>query len=344
MKIILSPVIFCLLMATLLFVSCSKDEPERLPVTVTAVTPADQAKDVAVTQEVSITFSRAISKNAANFVGIQLLNLASTEIASAKTINDAGTVVTVKPTTALATATTFKVLVKNVATDDGVVVQTFNSSFATVIPPLTLASSVPANNAADVENLKQVVITFGKKIAKTQANLDAVTMGELINGTLYGFTASHITKAISEDGLSMTITMAANIASAGSSYIVNLVNVTAEDGGVLTAASIKFSTKNAPLGFASITPANGATNVATDAKIVIVFNKLMKNVLPGIATYGMPGETWTVEFDGVKILTLTCTTPLKNATKYELLKVGDIVSFAGEKMETLPPYSFTTAK
>ena len=91
----------CLIMATLLFVSCSKDDTELLPLTVTAVTPADQAKDIAVDKEVSITFSRAISKNATNLVGIQLLNPAGTEIASTKTINDAGTIVTVKPTTHL---------------------------------------------------------------------------------------------------------------------------------------------------------------------------------------------------------------------------------------------------
>ena len=222
---------------------------------------------------------------------------------------------------------------------------TYNSSFNTVAAPLTIVSSVPANNAADVENLTKLVITFSKKIAKTQANLDAVTMGELINGTLYGFTSSHITKAISEDGLSVTIAMAANIASAGSTYVANLANVTAEDGGVLKTASIQFSTKNASLGFTSITPSNGATDVATNAKIVIVFNKLMKsNAMPGIAVLAMPGESWTSIFDGVKTLTFTCSTPLKSATKYELLKVGDIVSFAGEKMETLPAYSFTTGK
>lgn len=336
---------FCLITATLLFVSCGKDEPEPLSVTVTAVTPADQATGILISAEVSITFSRAISKNASTLVGIMLLDPSGAEVAATKTFNDAGTIVVIKPSAMLAQSTSYKISVKNVSTDDGAIAPVFTSTFKTLAGAPLIVSSLPANNAVDVENLTKVVVTFNKKIAKTALNIIGMDLGEYVNGTVYGFSQTQVTPTISEDGLSVTFTLAANLASPGSIYYATFRDLAAEDGGVLKAGSIKFTTKNAPLGFASITPANGATDIALNSKVVIVFNKPMKSAtLPGVMIMGFPGESWMASFDGYKTLTLSCGTPLKADSKYELWKIGDIVSFSGEKMEKLPDYSFTTGK
>ena len=225
---------FCLLMATLLFVSCSKDEPELLPLTVTAVSPTNNATGIEIPQAVTITFSRKIGTAQSNLSGVKIIAPDGSEVQSAKTLDAGGLLVTITPKAALDAGIPYKVQVKGVATDDGVQVTEFNSTF---------------------------------------------------------------------------------------------------------------TTKSIPLALVSITPANGATGVSTSAKVVIVLSKKVKNTITNNLTIlPFPGETWSIEYDGDKTITMSCSTKLKSNSTYDLKQFSAIESLTDADKLTLPQYSFTTGQ
>jgi len=333
-------------MATLLFVSCSKDEPERLPLTVTSVTPLNDATGVATDVPIVITFSRPVAKTPANIIGITLTKSTGEVVTNSKAFSDDGASITITPNGTLANNVIYKLAVKDVKTDDGAIVTPFNSSFTTMATPLKVLSVVPAEGSKDLQNLKQVVFTLSKKVGNTKSNLDCIRFGEFgSDGVLVVRPYPYLVKSISEDGLSVIVSFPEYMLSVGVKYAAALDKLVAEDGSVLSYAATTFTMKDVPLNVAYISPANGATGVALDSKIVVVFNKQLKpSTVPGFTVYGYSGESWTMEFDGMKTVTFTCKTALKGESKYSLMKFGDIISASGEKMDKLPDYSFTTGK
>lgn len=339
-------IVFIVVIWASLVWSCQNEDP-ILPLTVTKVNPPDQTKNLAVTGTfVDITFSRAISKNAANLTGVKLTDPTGAEVASVKTVNANGTVINIKPSSDLSQKTDYKVSVTGVATDDGAIVTPFTSTFTTVTLSLKVLSVIPANGAVDLQNIKQIVFTLDKKVANTKSNLDGIRFGEYgIDGVLIVRGYPLLTKTISADGMNIVLSFPEYMLSVGVKYAAALDKITAEDGSVLTYSAMTFTMKDAPLAIANISPANGATGVALDSKIVVVFNKQLKpGTVPGFTVYGYSGESWAMEFDGTKTVTFTCKTALKGESTYGLMKFGDIISATGEKLDKLPDYSFTTRK
>lgn len=336
----------CLILATLLFVSCSKDDTELLPLTVTSVTPANNAVGVKVEDPIIITFSRPVSKTLANLTGIVLTKSTGETVTTSMTFSADGTSVTIKPNGLLVNNVIYKLAVKEVQTDDGAIVTPYSSSFTTIVSPLTVVTVVPASGSVDLQNIKQVVFTLSKKIANTKSNLDGIKFGEYgLDGVLVVRSYPLLVKSISEDGLSVVISFPEYLLTVGVKYAAALEKITAEDGALLSYAATIFTMKDAPLAVAYISPANGATGVALDSKVVVTFNKQLKtSTVPGFTVDGYNGEGWTMEFDGMKTVTFACKTALKSEAKYGLMKFGDIISASGEKMDKLPDYSFTTGK
>lgn len=338
-------IVFTVVIWASLVWSCQNEEP-ILPLTITSVNPPDQTGKLPLSAYVDLTFSRAVSKNATNLIGIQLFNLTGAEIASTKSVNEAGTVVTIKPISDLLANTQYEVSVKDVVTDDGAVVAPFSSSFTTVMSPLKVLSIVPTEGSKDLQNLKQVVFNLDKKVANTKSNIDCIRFGEFgSDGVLVVRPYPLLVKSISDDGLSVIISFPEYMLSVGVKYAAALDKLVAEDGSMLSYAATTFTMKDAPLAIANITPANGSINVALDSKVIVIFNKQLKaSMVPGFTVAPKNGESWTMDFDGMKTVTFTCKTALKSETKYDFIKFGDIISYSGEKMEKLPDYSFITAK
>lgn len=338
-------IVFIVVIWTSLVWSCQNEEP-ILPLSVTSVTPLNDATGVATDVPIVITFSRPVSKTPANLTGIVLTKSTGEIVTNSMAFNTDGTSVTITPNGTLANNVIYKLAIKDVQTDDGAVVTPLNSSFTTVVSPLKVLSVVPSEGSKDLQNLKQVVFTLSKKVANTNANLNGIRFGEYgSDGVLVVRSYPLLVKSISEDGLSVVISFPEYMLSVGVKYAAALDKLVAEDGSVLSYAATTFTMKDAPLAVAYISPANGATGVALDSKIVVVFNKQLKpSTVPGFTVYGYSGESWTMEFDGTKTVTFTCKTALKGESKYGLMKFGDIISATGEKLDKLPDYSFTTRK
>lgn len=329
-----------------LFWSCQKEEDPPLPLTVTSVTPQNGAVDVRVNESIVVTFSRAISKVPASVANITVTKANGSIVSiESRVVSGDGLSVVLTPKGTLAPSTVHTISVKDVTTDDGVIVTPLTATFTTVTVPLKATAISPADGSKDLENVKQVVVTFDTKLEKTSDNLDKVVFGEYISNQFYFFGGLFITKSFSEDGLSVIINFAhPYLLDAGSTYVLQATNLVGENGAIGGAYS-KFTIKDAPLAIVSFTPANGATDVALDSKVVAIFNKRMKSsVAPGFTVGPKNGELWISKFDGIKTMTFECTTALRSETTYGLIKYGDIVSAGGEKMEILPNYSFSTKK
>ena len=337
-------IVFIVVIWASLVWSCQNEE-QVLPLTVTSVTPANDATGIKVDAPIVITFSRPVTKTPINLTGIVLTKSTGEVVTNSKTFNENGTVVTITPNGTLANNTVYKLAVKDVQADDGAIVTSFNSSFTTV-SPLKVLSIVPAEGSQDLNNLKQVVFTLDKKVTNTKSNIDCIRFGEFgSDGVLVVRPYPLLVKSISDDGLSVIISFPEYMLSVGVKYAAALDKLVAEDGSMLSYAATTFTMKDAPLAIANITPANGAINVALDSKVVVIFNKQMKaSMVPGFTVSPKNGESWTMDFDGMKTVTFTCKTALKSETKYDFIKFGDITSYFGEKMDKLPDFSFTTGK
>ncbi len=332
---------------TLTFTSCEKPEDDPvLPLSVTSVTPSNNAVGVKVEDPIVLNFSRPVSKTPANLVGIVLTKSTGETVVTSMTFSDDGASVTIKPSGLLANNVIYKLAVKDVQTDDGAIVTPYSSSFTTITTPLTVVAVVPADGSKDLQNIKQIVFTLNKKIANTKSNLDGIRFGEYgLDGVLIIRSYPLLVKSISEDGLSVIISFPEYLLSAGVKYAAALDKISAEDGAFLSYSAMTFTMKDVPLAVANITPANGAKDVALDSKVVVIFNKQLKpSTIPGFTVNGYAGESWSMEFDGTKTVTFTCKTALKAESKYSLLVFGEIISASGEKLDKLPDYSFTTKK
>lgn len=170
MKLILSPVFFFLFLATLFSTSCTKDDPELLPLTVAAVTPVNNSMGIEIPQTVTVTFSRKIGAAQSNLSGLKIIAPDGSEVQSTKTLDMDGLVVTITPKAALDAGVAYKVQAKGVTTDDGVHVTEFNSTFTTKSVPLALVSITPANGATGVSTSAKVVIVLSKKVKNAIVN------------------------------------------------------------------------------------------------------------------------------------------------------------------------------
>jgi methionine-rich copper-binding protein CopC len=326
----------CIALFAILF-SC--DEPDiKTPLKVTSVTPSNNAIGVSVEPTITIEFSRTISKDQGNFDGIILENSSGEIVTTAKEVTENGLSISIKPTNKLEGDKMYKLSISEIVADDGEVVRQFSSAFKTGIAPLTLASCSILDGAKDVENLKEIILTFDRKIQKTLANFNSINLVDSKLNPVDG-----ILKFVSDDAKMVTIKFPEYLLDPGATYQVTVKNVTAEDGSKIEHPNIKFTIKDEPFGIVSITPENGSTVVALDTMVVVIFNKKIEgNGLPYFTIIGKCGESWTATTDKMKTITFTCDTILTNNITYSFLKFVNTVSVTGEILSELPPYSFTT--
>lgn len=198
-----------------------------------------------------------------------------------------------------------------------------------VVEPLTVTSIVPANNATAVELNSTVAVTFSRAITSDISGIKLLAPDNSEVGcdkTLSGNIVTLKPKAELDPGIP---------------YKIQVNAKTTDDATVNSTSS--FTTKNVSLALVSITPTNGATAVSRSAKVIIILNKKVKNtVVNSIAILPLPGEMWSVDYDGNKTITMSCTTALKANTKYDLRQFTPIESLTDADKLTLPTYSFTT--
>ena len=252
----------------------------QVPVAVVSTTPADEAIDVAIDAEVSVTFNQDIA--AADLTGITINGNAVV----GATVNDDKLTI---PHSDFDYDTEYIVIVPANAIDG--YAQAITWSFTTVeedvVTPIEVVSTTPADNAIDVAIDANVFVTFNQAV--TAADLTGIT----ING--------NAVSASIEDNNKLTISH--SDFDYETPYTV-VVPANAIDG-YAQAITWSFTTVEepvTPIEVVSTTPANNAIDVALNAEVSVTFNQ---NIAAGdIIEITINGEAANAEVDGNKLTIL----------------------------------------
>ena len=224
-------------------------------VSVASTSPASNATGVAATSTVSATFSGPV---AISSVSLTLTPSGGSAVAGALTTTT--TTATFTPSTALAASTVYTVTATASSTS-GAVMAPYAWSFTTSagLSAPTIATRTPTSGATGVSAAATVSVTFTAAVDPAQSVVSLVdASGAAVAGTL----ATTSTQA--------TFTPAALLA-ANTRYTAT-ARAASPQGTAMTPSTWSFTTETAPT-VASVSPANGATNVSSSTTVQATFSK-----------------------------------------------------------------------
>jgi methionine-rich copper-binding protein CopC len=251
--------------------------------TVTSTTPTNGATNLATNGNIVINFSESVNFSASSF-SLVCLSAETFSIVEASPASS----VTLDPTSNLPTGETCTVTVLAAGITDADSIDPpdaleadFVFSFTTDAPP-SVTSTIPADGASDLPIDSNIVINFSENVNFSTSSF--VLECPTDSTRAFTLSSSGATSALinpSSDlpaGVSCTVTvLAANISDIDS----------ADPPDAMLANHVFSFTTDAPPSVTSTTPANGATNLATDGNIVINFSESV-NFSESSFTIGCP--------------------------------------------------------
>ena len=305
--------------------------PVVAPPTVSGQTPASGATGVALTTNVSGTFSKAITTGTLAFT---LKTAAGAALAAAVTYNATTRVATLNPSADLAYGTTYTASLAANSTDGGVMTAPVTWSFTTPpVPVATVSGQTPAAGATGVALTSTVRGTFS--IAITTSTLAFTVTGP--SGAVAGAVTYNTTSR------QATFTPSAQLAY-GTTYTASLSATSSAGGAMPAPATWTFSTLPAPVPTVSgQTPANNATAVATTVKPAATFSIAITPATMVFTVKDAAGNTvpGSAAFNATsRVATFTPTAKLAYSTVYtaSLQATGT----TGGAMTSPVTWSFTT--
>jgi hypothetical protein len=254
-----------------------------------SVSPANGAGNVPVNSSVVVTFNKNIDPTSVNNNTVQIFvpgpgGFFNGALAGSYVVN--GATVTFTPLTALPGGATVQVQVYNYRVRDyagnsAPCCSIFGSSFITAAvrdtTPPQVISVTPNNGAIGIGQDTMVVLTFSKSLDPTTTNNN--TIGLLVNGTL-----ASVQMSTSLDNRVVTLrgTLPPNstIAVVATSVVKDLSGNSLGNFESLFTTAPAFDTKNPYV--IGQRPANGASGVATNAKVVLYVSEPMnQSTVPG---------------------------------------------------------------
>lgn len=257
--------------------------------TSTAFSPANNAVNVDVTVHPTITFSRAITATngtaigdgtngttaAASLITFKKGNASGADVAFSASINAEKKVITIIPAAVLDYSQVYYLAVADVKDVLGNTVSGSNSNF-TVSPDMIFN---PGENEENVVIDVQPTITFGSNIRAANGG----AFGDGTNGTTNiediitfkkGSAAGEDVpfSAIRPDNKTVRITPSAKLDN-NQVYYLAIGNIQDEWGRLVSGRNISFRT--IPQATVIFTPADGATDVATDTTLTISFSRVI---------------------------------------------------------------------
>jgi methionine-rich copper-binding protein CopC len=286
---------------------------------VTSTTPGDGASNVATTTDVSVTFSEPVTLAAGAFT---LVCGGTTITTTPATADD--TTFTFTPSVDLATGaactgTVDKTKVSDKDTVDPPDNPVADYSFGfTVDSPPAVASTDPADNATNVAAGKVLTVTFTEPVTVTQASFVLTC-----NGAPVGF-------ALGGTSTAVTLTPNSDLPGTAACTLKVVANEVHDvDSGdppdTMTAdVTISFTTVDTAPSVVSVSPADGATNVSSGAKITVTFSEAV-TADDGAFALACPTSTptaFTPTGSGTAVWTLTPDSKLPVATLCTLTITG----------------------
>ena len=329
---------------------------ETTPPTIAAVTPAGGATGVPRSTVVTVTFSEAMSASTINTTTVALRSGAAS-VPALVSYNAATFTATLTPASPLAYVTTYTATVTGGASGvkdlaGNALAADSSWSFTTegdTTPP-TIASAVPASGATGVPLSTSVTVAFSE--AMTASTINTTTVG-LRNG------ATSVAASVSYNATTFTATLTPTAAlSYATTYTATVTGgspgVKDLAGNALAAtASWSFTTVTdaTPPTIVSVTPAAGATGVATATTVTVTFSEAMlatsvtnaSVLLKDATSASVPA---TVSYDAATLTaTLTPSSPLAYAASYTATVkggAGGVADVAGNVLVADVTWTFQT--
>ncbi len=303
---------------------------------VTGETPANGAKNVAVSSAVTATFNEPIQ---ASTINLTMAGSAGNAVAGSVTYNSSTETATLVPSSALVAGTTYTVTLSGAENNAGMAMSapvTWSFTTAGVAPPApTVTSETPAPKSTGVAVSAPVTVTFN----------EAVQSGS-ITFTLVSSAGSSVAVSPSYNATTNTETFTPTAALAyGTTYTATVSGVTSTLGAVMNGStSWSFTTDPLQPAVSSHTPASGATGVAVSSIPGATFNEAVQagTVTFTLATSGGTAVAGTASYNATtNTETFTPKAALAYGTTYTVTVSGAEDSI-GDAMNGSTSWSFTT--
>ena len=325
---------------------------DTTPPTIASSVPANGATGVAVGANIVLTYSEAVQKGSGSMTISSAGGMVTISVSSAQ-VNVAGAVVTINPTADLLDGTAYTLsfpagVFQDLAGNNaGSLTRSFTTAMALDTTPPTIASSVPANNAMNVNIGANVVLTYSEAVQKGS--------GSITLSSAFGNISVPVSNSlVSISGNVVTIDPMVDLL-AGTAYTLSFPAGVFQDlaGNNAGSLTLNFSTAAAldttPPTIASSVPANGATNVNIGANIVLTYSEAVQKGSGSITLQRSGGGMVTIPVSSAQVsvsgsvVTINPTADLLAGTVYTLsFSAGVFQDLAGNNAGSLTR-SFTTA-
>ncbi len=322
---------------------------DATPPSISGVTPANNATSVAAGSKVTATFSEAMNSTTINS---STFTLKQGGTAVAGSVNLSGNIATLTPSSALAAGLVYTASVTTGAKDAAgnalaaIYTWSFTTAAATVtdVTPPTVQSVTPALNATSVASGSKVSVTFSEAMNASTINATTFTLKQAGTG---------VAGTIGYSGNIATFTPSSALA-AGTVYSGTVTTGAKDAAGNALASNYTWSFTTAAATVTdvtkptvqSVTPASGASSVATGSKVTATFNEAMKATTISTTSFTLARGTTpvagSVALSG-NTATFTPTSALTAGTGYTATLTTTVADAAGNTLAANYSWSFTTA-
>ena len=223
--------------------------------TLTSSVPEDNDTGVAINANIVLTFSEIVNVESGNITIHKTSDDSTVEtfdVTGSKVTGNGSTEITINPGTDFDNNTEYYVLIPNTAFDDvdsgsyaGIPTSKTTLSFTTTNAVPTLTSSVPSDDATDVERDANIILNFSENVDAETGDIEIYkTLGDVLVETI-GVTSSQVTGSGTSE---ITINPSSNFDSLTEYYV--LIDATAFDNsssgsyaGISSTTALSFTIK-----------------------------------------------------------------------------------------------------
>lgn len=322
------------------------------PPTVLSTVPADGATGVSNTAPITAKFSEPMNISSVNSSTFTLkTTVGGTPVAGVVSYDNPSSTAIFTPSAALSSTTSYTATITTGVKDASQNAMAANKvwTFTTADNAApTVVSVVPANLATNVSIGSTVQVTFSEAMAAATITNSTVTLKNTSTSAVIPATVTYNTAT-------NVATLTPNAPLAGSTnYTVTVTTGVTDAAGnpMASAFTSTFTTETldttAPT-VTSVSPPNGATNVATNTAVQVAFSEPMTASTVNTTTVFLKNTATsavipaTVVYNvGTNSATLTPSGPLSNSTNYTLVVTTGVKDVAGNAMAAQFTSAFTT--
>lgn len=345
-KNLFTPLLKTMSVATLalvfVLVGCNKDEEQSIAPTVISSTPVDGSVDIAINTNISAAFSQVMEESTVTASHFTLKD-GSTNV-SGVTVYD-GTTATMTPLEELSPNTLYTATITGAKNAEGKsMANDFRWSFTTGAAPdntaPTVASTVPAANAIDVQVDQYIELVFSEGMKASTINTTSLLV---TNGS------TPVAGIVSSTGTTAKFESLAEL-DHSTEYTVTLGTEATDLAGNALASAYSFSfttiqaAATSPV-VSSTSPIANATGVARSKVVSATFSELMdESTITALTFTLMEGSNMVegaVAYSGTTA-TFTPSALLMAGTEYTATLKTDIKDLASHALESNYVWTFTT--